>query len=141
LDTLFVDVELVDMELVEVVDDVLDVLDVDDVLEVLDVDDVSDVLDVEEVLDVLSASGLNARPWVLVPTTSMTACGSRGAGASVRTCAVATPVATRPTSTTPAATAATRFTAACRPRPITHLRPSSNCSPASERCRRRPGRC
>jgi hypothetical protein len=85
LDTLLVDVELVDMELVEVVDDVLDV---DDVLEVLDVDDVSDVLDVEEVLDVLSASGLNARPWVLVPTTSMTACGSRGAGASVRTCAV-----------------------------------------------------
>jgi hypothetical protein len=106
------------VELLVEVDDVLeveyvlvdDVLEVEDVLDVEEVEEVEDVEEVDDVLDVLD---------VLVPITSRTAWATRGAGAPVRTSAVATPEATRPTSSTPAATAATRFTALRRPRPIT----------------------
>jgi hypothetical protein len=109
------------VELLVEVDDVLvdDVL-VDDVLEVedvLEVDDVEDVDEVEDVLDVEEVSARLSRPRLLA--TSATAWATRGAGAPVRTSAVATPEATRPTSSTPATTAATRFTALRRPRPIT----------------------
>ena len=89
------------------VDALLEVEPVDDVLDVDEVDDVEEVLVVDDEPEMLS------RPRLL--TTSATAWATRGAGAPVRTWAVATPEATSPTSSTPATTAPTRFTARRRP--------------------------